>query len=231
MDRPSLLVFVRHAESERNAAKKNSAYFADEYARSLLREIPDQEIKLTEEGIIHAQKTGILLREKFGQFDYAYHSGFERTIATLENILLAYPEEMVAKTKVCENFFIRERHAGYTYDMTRQEAEAAFPYLREYWRTHGWFMGAPPGGESLADVCTRVYLFIDMLFRYLAGKRILVVTHGGTLRCIRYVLEEWSCAKSKSWPIGNSPKNCGITYYSYSEVEKRLVLEEYNLTV
>lgn len=230
MNRPSLLVFVRHAESLRNAVKKGNTYFADEYARSIVRGIPDQDIGITLDGALYSQKTGRFLREKFETFDYAYHSGYKRTIATLNNILMAYPECERGSIKVRENIFIRERHAGFTYDMTEEEAEAAFPYLKEYWKTHGGFLAKPPGGESLADMTTRVYNFINMLFRDRIGQRVLVVTHGGTLRCIRYILERWTYAQAEHWPSGQSPKNCGITYYQYNEQAERLVLGGYNIT-
>lgn len=229
-ERPSLVAFVRHAESVRNAIKKGNTYFADEYARNIVRGIPDQDIDITPEGVNCSQKTGIFLREKFGTFDYAYHSGYKRTIATLDNILMAYPKWERANIRVRENLFIRERHAGHAYDMTEKEAENAFPYLKEYWKTHGGFLAVPPGGESLADVVTRVYNFINMLFRDRIGQRILVVTHGGTLRCIRYLLERWTYKQAEHWPPGQSPKNCGITYYQYDEKEERLILGEYNIT-
>ncbi len=231
MDRPTLVVFVRHAESARNVAKKGTTYFADEYARSLVRGIPDQEIEITLEGKLVARKTGDFLREKFGTFDCAYHSGYERTIQTLDSLLLAYPEAERSLIKVRQNPFIRERHPGYTYDMTEDEAEAAFPYLKEYWKTHGGFMAEPPGGESLATVVARVYIFMNMLFRDRAGQKILVVTHGGTLRCIRYLLERWTYKQAEKWPQGQTPKNCGVTYYLHNEELNRLVLGEYNLTV
>ena len=40
----------------------------------------------------------------------------------------------------------------------------------------------PPGGESIAQVVERVHSFIDILIRDRAGERVLVITHGGTLR-------------------------------------------------
>lgn len=229
MDRPSLLVFVRHAESQRNVAKKGNTYFADEYARNMVHGIPDHKIDITSEGVLQSKKAGVFLRQQFGQFDYAYHSGYLRTERTLENILHAYPEDQRLGIQIRRNPFIRERHAGYTYDMTEEEAEAAFPYLKEYWKTHGGFMAQPPGGESLAEVSERVYKFLNMLFRDRAGKKILVVTHGGTLRCFRFILERWSYDQAENWPKGQSPANCGITFYNYDQNEKRLVFGGYNL--
>ena len=74
----------------------------------------------------------------------------------------------------------------------------------------------------------RVYLFINMLFRDRIRDNVLVVTHGGTLRCFRYLLEHWTYDQALTWPKGQSPKNCGVTVYKYNPGEQRLVLKSYN---
>ena len=56
--RPALLVIVRHAESLRNRAKRNTTYFADDEARSTVKGIPDHKIDLTPEGWDHAVRLG-----------------------------------------------------------------------------------------------------------------------------------------------------------------------------
>jgi broad specificity phosphatase PhoE len=226
--RPSMLLLIRHAESARNQAKKGATYFADEYARRMVKGIPDNKIPLTPEGIRQARETGVVVRERFGAPDYLYHSGYERTIQTADGILAAYPESERERIQVRHNLFIRERDPGYSYDMTQEEAEAAFPWLKEYWRTQGGFLARPPGGESLADVVNRVYMFLNMLFRDRGGKKVFVVMHGGTLRCFRYILERWTYDQALAWPSGQSPRNCGLTLYGFDQEKERLVLREYN---
>jgi broad specificity phosphatase PhoE len=228
VQRPSLLVIVRHAESARNQVKKGSVYFADDAARRVVAGTPDHLIELTAAGRKQALETGHAIRERFGPFDYVYTSGYRRTVQTAEGILAAYPESERAQMKVRMNLFIRERDSGFTYDMTQAEAEAAFPWLEEYWRTFGGFMARPPGGESLADVVARVHTFLDTIFRDRAGQRILVVTHGGTIRCLRFALERWNYEQAENWPADQRPANCGVTVYRYSDADERLVLEEYN---
>ena len=132
-----------------------------------------------------------MVRARFGVFDYVYHSGYRRTADTAAGILSAYTDDERAAMKLRAHAFIRERDNGYTWDMTTAEAEAAFPWLQDYWDTHGPWFARPPGGESLADVAQRAYLFLNMLFRDRAGQRILVSTHGGTLRAFRSLLERW----------------------------------------
>jgi 2,3-bisphosphoglycerate-dependent phosphoglycerate mutase len=228
MTRPSLLVIVRHAESARNQAKKGSVYFADDAARRVVRGTPDHLVELTAAGRRQALETGAAVRERFGPFDYVYTSGYTRTVETAEGILAAYTDDERAAMKVRTNLFIRERDPGHTYDMTRDEAESAFPWLEDYWRTFGGFMARPPGGESLADVVARVHTFLDTLFRDRAGQKVLVVTHGGTIRCLRFALERWTYEQAECWPPGQSPANCGVTTYRYAPDEGRLVLDDYN---
>jgi broad specificity phosphatase PhoE len=228
MKRPALLVIVRHAESARNQAKKGSVYFADDAARRVVRGTPDHQIELTEDGFKQAAQTGAAIRDRFGVFDYVYTSGYARTVQTADGILAAYLAEERERMRVRMNLFIRERDPGYAYDMTTDEAEAAFPWLSEYWQTFGGFFARPPGGESLADVVGRVHTFLDSLFRDRAGMKILVVTHGGTIRCLRFALERWNYQRAEKWPPGQSPANCGVTVYRCAESGDRLELESYN---
>ena len=228
MQRPALVVLVRHAESARNQAKKGSVYFADDAARRVVRGTADHLIPLTAEGTEQARQTGRAIRERFGVFDYVYTSGYTRTEQTAEGILEAYTDEERAHTNVRMNLFVRERDSGYGYDMTEAEAEAAFPWLEEYWQTFGGFLARPPGGESIADVVGRVHTFLNTIFRDRAGQKVLVVTHGGTIRCLRFALERWTYEQAERWPPGQAPANCGVTAYRYSPDDGRLVLEDYN---
>jgi broad specificity phosphatase PhoE len=226
MKRPALLVIVRHAESARNQAKMGSVYFADDAARQVVRGVPDHLIDLTADGAKQAQQTGVALRDRFGAFDTVFTSGYARTEQTAAAILDAWPAAERARMHVKAELFIRERDPGFAYDMTTAEAEAAFPWLNEYWQTFGGFMARPPGGESLADVTGRVHTFLGDLFRDHAGQKIMVVTHGGTLRCFRFLLEGWSYSQAQRWPDGQSPANCGVT--TYRDTGERLELEDYN---
>lgn len=229
IQRPSHLVLIRHAESARNQAKpKGAVYFADEEARRTVKGIPDHDIELTPEGIRQAQESGPGIRSDYGTPDYWYHSGYKRTVQTTNGLLAAYSPEERAQIQVRHHLFLRERDPGYAYDMTEAEAEAAFPWLKEYWQTKGGFFARPPGGESLADVVNRVHDFINMLFRDRAGMKVFVTMHGGTLRCFRYLLERWDYKQAVKWAPGQQPENCGVTHYEFDPELGRLVLREYN---
>lgn len=93
IERPSLLVIVRHAESERNAIKKGNVYFPDEESVACVKGIPDHETSITQRGIMQALITGRHIRRRFGTFDVVYDSGYLRTEQTRNHILRAYTDE------------------------------------------------------------------------------------------------------------------------------------------
>ncbi|MCC7124195.1 MAG: histidine phosphatase family protein [Acidobacteria bacterium] len=224
--RPSLLVFLRHAESERNVARQGQRFLPDEDARKLVQGVADHRTPLTARGRQQALDTGVALRGEHGLFDYAYHSGYQRTRDTLEHVLQAYSAEERARMQVRHHLFLRERDSGYTYDMTTAEAEAAFPWLREYWDTYGPIFSRPPGGESMADVAKRAYLFLNMLFRERAGQRVLVVTHGGTLRMFRMLLERWSWDEAAVRFHSDAVPQCSATRYEFDASSGRMMLRD-----
>jgi broad specificity phosphatase PhoE len=211
--RPALLVLVRHGQSQRNVAKKRNRFFLDDEARRPIRGVPDHLIGLTDIGREQAVQTGGALRDRFGPFDQLYHSGYRRTIETTEALLSAYPAEIRSAIRIRHHLFIRERDQGHAYDMTDAEAAAAFPWLQDYWTMFGPFFARPPGGESLAQVCERVYAFLQKLARTMAGKRVLVVTHGGTIWCLRYVLERWTYEEAEQRFRTEHIANCSVTSY------------------
>jgi broad specificity phosphatase PhoE len=212
--RPSLLVLVRHGESQRNIARRKNRFFLDDEARRPLQGIPDHLIGLTETGWRQARQTGAALHERFGPFDQIYHSGYRRAVETTEAILESYPPEGRERMRVRHHLFIRERDQGHAYDMTDAEAAAAFPWLQGYWNTFGPFFARPPGGESLAQVCERVYTFLQKLARTMAGRKVLLVTHGGTIWCCRYVIERWTYEEAERRFQTEHVANCSITSYA-----------------
>lgn len=205
-EHPILLVVARHAESTRNVAKAGQVFFRDPEARRGLENEADHHAGLTDAGRDQARDLGKRLAAEFGTFDLVYHSGYRRARETVELALEAMAQSQPPVVR--ENIFLRERDAGYTFNMTTTEAEAAFPWLQEYWRIVGPFYARPPGGESLADVAGRVQLFLESCERELAEKRVLLVTHAGVVRMVRFLLEGWTvdeaparwCAES----VGNA---------------------------
>ena len=74
----------------------------------------------------------------------------------------------------------------------------------------------------------RVHSFLSMLFRDRAGKRVLVVSHGGTLRVFRYLLERWTHDEFVERFESDPVPNCAVTTYVFDAAARRLVLRELN---
>jgi 2,3-bisphosphoglycerate-dependent phosphoglycerate mutase len=221
--RPARLVLVRHAESARNVIKKGNVFFADDESRASLRGVADHQVPLTEEGRRQATVTGEALRDAGERFDLVVHSGYRRTVETMEGILAAFPVPAARRLDV----FVRERDAGHAFDMTTAEVGVAFPWLNEYWQTTGPFFARPPGGESVAQVCERVRLFLDELGHSQAGRHVLVVTHGITLRAFRFLLEGWTYDQAaEHLRADRAPRNASVTIYE--DDGARLALRAYD---
>ena len=60
----------------------------------------------------------------------------------------------------------------------------------------------------------------------MAGRRVLVVTHGGTLWCFRYVLERWTYEEAEERFRTEQILNCSVRSYRYDGAACRLLLRE-----
>jgi 2,3-bisphosphoglycerate-dependent phosphoglycerate mutase len=207
-------------------AKRGAIYLTKE-ERETTQRFYDVQNPLTEEGHRQSRLTGAALRERFGVPDCVYHSGYQRTTSTTNDILDAYSPDERERIKVLQHFFLRERDTGYTYNMTADESERTFPWLQDYWQTYGAFYARPPGGESLAEVSQRVYMFLQELFRSRVGGTVFIVTHAGTMRSFRYLIEQWTHEQIDD---AEASPNCAVTAYRYDEGESGhgLVLETGN---
>ena len=53
-----------------------------------------------------------------------------------------------------------------------------------HWVPHGWIVG-----ESMADMCVRLQMFLQQLRDTSSGLRVLVVCHGQVMRAFQALLE------------------------------------------
>ncbi|OGL97425.1 hypothetical protein A2318_03475 [Candidatus Uhrbacteria bacterium RIFOXYB2_FULL_45_11] len=225
---PTCLVFMRHAESQNNKAYGGKLFLEchDQIAEAERR--PDHRIVLSEDGHRQALQSGAFLRMKFGFPDAVIHSGHVRTRQTMREVMGAYGGAMIPVT---EDRRFREREAGHTYLMPREEVEKNFPYQQPYWDLVGDYYARPAGGESLADVLEKrlIGAFTD-LFKRFSGKCVFVFTHGRVIQCARMYLDELSLEQIEAFLADKeqNPKNCSIMVYRYSPEKGKLILVEYN---
>jgi 2,3-bisphosphoglycerate-dependent phosphoglycerate mutase len=166
------LVLVRHGESEWNRRNLFTGWCN-----------PD----LTEKGLIEALVAARMLRAKGITFDVAYTSQLKRAHRTLDIIL-----SELGETKIPIHFdeALNERHYGDLCGLNKDEAKERWgeDQVRIWRRSYDI---PPPGGESLKDTEDRVmpYYRSHILPDLRAGKTVLVVAHGNSLRALIMNLE------------------------------------------
>ena len=161
----ALLVLVRHGESQWNLENRFTGWV---------------DVPLTDTGRREAARAGTVLQGT--RFDIAYSSVLQRANETLDIILreLAQSDLPVVKDQA-----LNERHYGELQGLNK--GETAEKYGAE--QVHIWRRSydiPPPGGESLKDTAARTLPYYDRVIapQIAAGKNVLVVAHGNSLRSI-----------------------------------------------
>jgi 2,3-bisphosphoglycerate-dependent phosphoglycerate mutase len=169
----SLLVIVRHGQSQWNLENRFTG---------------NKDVPLTALGREEAHVAGKKLKHIV--FDHAFTSLLERAQETLA-IILNEIEQM--RLPVEKNSALNERNYGELQGLNKAEVAAQYGAEQvERWRRS--YDLQPPGGESLKDTATRVIPFYQQEIEPLliAGKNILVVAHGNSLRALMMYLEKIS---------------------------------------
>ena len=163
----SVLVLVRHGESEWNRANRFTGW---------------KDVGLTEEGMAEAHRAGAMLKETGQRFDCAFTSTLKRAHNTLDIILEELGQGRLPTVKAAA---LNERDYGELVGINKEEA-------RKRWgaeQVHLWQRSydiAPPGGESLKDTALRVVPFYEkwIVPELQKGKSVILVAHGNSLRSL-----------------------------------------------
>ncbi|MGC2409488.1 MAG: 2,3-bisphosphoglycerate-dependent phosphoglycerate mutase [Methyloceanibacter sp.] len=169
------LVLVRHGESEWNRLNMFTGW---------------QDVDLSEEGVAEAHRAGAMLKAEGRRLDVAFTSTLKRAQNTLRVILSELEQEDVP---IIQDSALNERDYGDLVGLNKDEA-------RKRWgdeQVHLWqrsYDVAPPGGESLKDTAARVLPFFEkrIVPELQAGKDVLVVAHGNSLRALVMQLDRLS---------------------------------------
>lgn len=182
------LLLTRHAESEWNASGKWTGL---------------TDVHLSEKGFHEASLLGLTVRDLGIRLDEAYYSEQIRTLETLEGILNTSQQIDVP---VSRRGAINERDYGeYTgknkWDMQKLVGDEEFNGIRRGWNH------PVPGGETLKMVYERVVPFYrtEVLPKLLAGKNVLLVAHGNSLRALMKYIEriDDKAIEGVEMPFGN----------------------------
>ena len=180
----NVLVLVRHGESEWNRLNMFTGW---------------QDVDLTEEGVAEAHRAGAMLKAEGAHIDLAFTSLLKRAQNTLKIILSELDQN---KLPIVFDAALNERHYGDLVGLNKDEA-------RQRWgeeQVHLWQRSydiAPPGGESLKDTAARVLPFYTkrIVPELQAGKNVLLVAHGNSLRSLVMHLDRLSPEQVKELTI------------------------------
>jgi 2,3-bisphosphoglycerate-dependent phosphoglycerate mutase len=188
----NLIVFLRHGNSEWNLSGRFTGW---------------TDIPLTEAGITQAAQAGERLAAAGLTFDEVHTSVLHRTGQTAESLLAAMRHPPIPHHAAWR---LNERHYGQLQGMSKHEIFTAWgeENYRRWWR--GYFEPPPaldlddprhprfdarykdlapeqlPRSESLSDCQRRLLPYWQEVLapRIAAGQRLLIVSHGNTLRSL-----------------------------------------------
>lgn len=167
------LIIIRHGQSQWNLENRFTG---------------DADIDLTTVGQAEAKNAGVLIKDF--PLDAAYTSTLKRAIHTLHIILetthnLALP--------IINNAALNERNYGDLQGLNKADTIKKYGAAQVLlWRRS--YNVQPPNGESLHDTYNRVvpYYTKEIVPQLKAGKNILIVAHGNSLRALMMLLENIS---------------------------------------
>ncbi len=159
------LVLIRHGESQWNLENRFTGWI---------------DVALTDKGREEARRAGARIRHI--RFDKAYTSVLVRAAESLDIVLDILGQRDLP---IVRDQALNERHYGDLQGLNK--GETAEKFGRE--QVHLWrrsYDVAPPGGESLKDTAARTLPYFEkyILADLRAGKNVLVVAHGNSLRSI-----------------------------------------------
>ncbi|MEO5666669.1 MAG: 2,3-bisphosphoglycerate-dependent phosphoglycerate mutase [Bdellovibrionota bacterium] len=167
----SRLILIRHGQSKYNLENIFTGWL---------------DVELTEKGMEEARNAGRQLKQLGIKPVLAYTSALQRAQKTLELVL----EQLELNIPITKDAALNERHYGELQGKNKAQTAAEFGEEQVHiWRRS--FDVPPPGGESLKDTAARTlpYFRAHILPDLMAGKDVLVVAHGNSLRSIVMEIE------------------------------------------
>jgi len=180
------LVLIRHGQSTFNLENRFTGWM---------------DVPLTDRGREEAKRAGESLKAEGFHPDLAFTSDLSRAQTTLDIVLQDLG--LTGKLPIQKNKALNERHYG---DLQgKNKAETAKEFSEE--QVHIWrrsFDVPPPNGESLKDTAARTLPYFEarIVPELAAGKNVLIVAHGNSLRSIVMAIEHMTPEQILKTEIG-----------------------------
>lgn len=176
--------FARHGETEWNLQHRFQG---------------NKDSKLTEKGITDAELLSQRMEEI--EIDYIVASPLARTVSTAEIIRGDKNIEIIKDPGLMEINF--GEFEGLVYDEIKEKWPDKLKLMEE-----DPFSNSYPDGDSLTSFYSRVEAAFKNLIGSYRGKKILVVAHGGTIKCIESFIR--NAGIKKDW-VFNVVSNCSLS--------------------
>lgn len=180
----SVLILVRHGETEWNRENRIQGYLADS--------------PLTETGRKQALALAGRLAHEGVDLLYSSDAGRARQTAT--------PIEAATRLRVVIDAELRERNYGIFEGRTYAEIESEFPQDFEKMRARDPHYAAP-GGESAVQFRERVVAAVERIAAGASGRRVVVVTHGGVLGVMYRLVSAQPLDARRTYALQNASIN------------------------
>jgi len=192
------IYLVRHGETRCNVKKIHQG---------------DRAIRLNAVGKKQAEKVAKFFKNV--HFDTVYCSPILRTMQTARIILNRHSPAMLIKRPE-----LKERKIGELAGLTHRQLCKRIPDVEEQWKREGIDWHPPGGGETLRKFFTRAYAgFIELIKRHKPGDTILMVTHGGIIKCL---LLKFKKLGPEQYLTTKTPDNCIIIEVLWNKKLKRV---------
>ncbi len=224
---PINLVYIRHGESERNAAHRRAKLTGDQGAFGELLTRPTARARLTPEGRRQVEVTGKWIREDLGlTFSQMITSRHDRAIETATLLDLPNAEWSIKNR-------IRERSNGVMEGMNFEERAAYLENLKIKYHTLDPFNFRPDDGDSFADAEERLRGFLYTLGRDYSDDNVVVVGHGDNMWVARYIHEHMQTHELialRGVDPGSIIPNCAVLHYTRVNPHNGVIQRKYGWT-
>lgn len=158
------IYLVRHGETEMNIT---GVYYGW------------TDVGLSEKGVMQAEDLYDILQDV--HFDAVISSSLIRAVETASIVSGYNPDVIIRDDR------LRELNFGEWEGIHHRELKENHKEVLEKWGSD-WKNTAPPGGESFFEIYIRVKSSIEDIIKEYRGKRVLIVSHQGTMKIIPMVL-------------------------------------------
>ncbi|HEX6827953.1 MAG TPA: histidine phosphatase family protein [Burkholderiales bacterium] len=181
------LILVRHGETAWNREGRMQGH---------------TDIPLSEAGLVQAEDLAARLASE--PFDALYSSDLLRAWQTAERVARRTAHRIVVDPR------LRERNLGVLQSFTRQESARLHPEVHDHYQ-RGEADFVIPGGESARQFFARVTGALTAIAEGLAGRRAVIVSHGGVLDALYRV----AAGEGPEGPRQTTLLNASINTFCY----------------